>query len=58
MRDNRQWLFAPFFVTYIFMSFMFLLNLSAGVIVERFFEEKKAYAAMGKEVMLTEVQQK
>jgi len=46
MRDNRQWLFAPFFVTYIFMSFMFLLNLSAGVIVERFFEEKKAYAAM------------
>jgi len=56
VRDNRQWLFAPFFVVYIFMSFMFLLNLSVGVIVDNFMELKDDLKEEGKEIMVTEKQ--
>lgn len=52
-RDSNLWL-APMFVGYIFLSFMFLLNLSVGVIVDQFLELKRA----GKNIMLTERQQK
>jgi len=53
-RENQQWLFAPFFVIYIFTSFMFLLNLSVGVIVDNFMSLKKT----GVQVLLTDTQEK
>jgi len=50
-RDASAWM-APFFVLYIFFSFMFLLNLSVGVIVDKFMDLKKE----GKDVLLTKAQ--
>lgn len=52
-RDAKQWVFAPFFVFYIFISFMFLLNLSVGVIVDNFMDLKQS----GTKVLLTPAQQ-
>jgi len=52
-RDANSWV-APFFAIYVFFSFMFLLNLSVGVIVDQFMELKRS----GKSVMLTPSQQK
>eukprot|EP00933_Yihiella_yeosuensis_P037205 TRINITY_DN31081_c0_g1_i1.p1 TRINITY_DN31081_c0_g1~~TRINITY_DN31081_c0_g1_i1.p1 ORF type:complete len:653 (+),score=71.78 TRINITY_DN31081_c0_g1_i1:39-1997(+) len=52
-RDNAQWIFAPFFVVYMFLSFMFIINLSVGVIVDKFMDLKES----GKvNVMMTEAQ--
>jgi len=48
----------PFFVVYIFMSFMFLLNLSVGVIVDNFMELKEELRESGGEVMMTPLQQR
>jgi len=54
LRDNQQGLWAPFFVLWIFISFMFLINLSVGVIVDKFMD----FRAQGKNMMLTERQVK
>eukprot|EP00418_Pyrodinium_bahamense_P099289 CAMPEP_0179027558 /NCGR_PEP_ID=MMETSP0796-20121207/9098_1 /TAXON_ID=73915 /ORGANISM="Pyrodinium bahamense, Strain pbaha01" /LENGTH=1012 /DNA_ID=CAMNT_0020723685 /DNA_START=8 /DNA_END=3046 /DNA_ORIENTATION=+ len=53
-RDHLDWFFAPVFVFYMAMSFMFLLNLSVGVIVDNFMDLKQT----GTEVMLTPAQQR
>jgi len=53
-RDNRQWIFAPFFSFWIFFSFMFLLNLSVGVIVDKFMDLKES----GNAVLLTDAQKR
>jgi len=53
-RDASSWI-APFFAFYIFISFMFLLNLSVGVIVDKFMDLKQE----GKDsLLLTDAQQK
>eukprot|EP00421_Protoceratium_reticulatum_P005607 CAMPEP_0168363876 /NCGR_PEP_ID=MMETSP0228-20121227/3920_1 /TAXON_ID=133427 /ORGANISM="Protoceratium reticulatum, Strain CCCM 535 (=CCMP 1889)" /LENGTH=1902 /DNA_ID=CAMNT_0008376623 /DNA_START=137 /DNA_END=5845 /DNA_ORIENTATION=+ len=59
-RDNQQWVWAPFFVFYIFFMTMFLINLSVGIIVERFFELGKTQKENnhGRKIMMTEAQAK
>lgn len=52
-RDASLWI-APFFVVYVFFSFMFLLNLSVGVIVDNFMELKQK----GTQPLLTIAQHK
>ena len=52
-RDASAWM-APFFVIYIFFSFMFLLNLSVGVIVDKFMDLRQ----QGHNVMFTQAQQR
>eukprot|EP00439_Symbiodinium_sp_Y106_P086940 s8_g37.t1 len=55
MRDHQQWVFAPFFVVYMIFSNMFIINLSVGVIVDKFMDLKQS----GKDdILLTPAQQK
>jgi len=55
IRDNQQWIFAPFFVVYMIFSNMFIINLSVGVIVDKFMDLKES----GKDdILLTPAQQK
>ncbi|CAK9065858.1 unnamed protein product [Durusdinium trenchii] len=39
-RDNNETLWVPFFMLYMFFSNMFIVNLSVGVIVDKFMEMK------------------
>jgi len=54
VRDNQVMPFAWFFVVYIAFSFMFLLNLSVGVITDRYMDLKQA----GQETTLTDAQKR
>ncbi|CAE8631108.1 unnamed protein product [Polarella glacialis] len=54
VRDYQMGLWAPFFVLWIFLSFMFLINLSVGVIVDKFMD----FRAAGKSLGMTPNQQK
>ncbi|CAE7748709.1 unnamed protein product [Symbiodinium sp. CCMP2592] len=51
-RDNQEMLWVPFFMLYLFFSNMFIINLSVGVIVDKFMSMKQSNTA----VMLTEPQ--
>ncbi|CAE7614492.1 Cacna1s, partial [Symbiodinium sp. CCMP2456] len=51
-RDNQETLWVPFFMLYLFFSNMFIINLSVGVIVDKFMSMKQSNTA----VMLTEPQ--
>jgi len=52
LRDNNQWHMALGFCFYIFFSFMFIVNLAVGVIVDQFMSLKQT----DKGAMLTETQ--
>lgn len=55
VRNYSEWLFAPFFVVYMIFSHMFIINLSVGVIVDKFMDLKQS----GKrDVLLTTAQLK
>ncbi|CAJ1425741.1 unnamed protein product [Effrenium voratum] len=55
IRDNSEWIFAPFFVVYMIFSNMFIINLSVGVIVDKFMDLKQS----GKDsIILTRAQLK
>ncbi|CAE8629440.1 unnamed protein product, partial [Polarella glacialis] len=55
IRDYNQWAFVPFFMVYMFFSAMFIINLSVGVIVDKFMDLKHAGAG---DLMLTDAQRK
>jgi len=54
LRDTNFLFYAPLFVVWIFLSFMFLLNLGVGVIVDKFMSMRMS----GQELFLTEAQKK
>lgn len=55
IRNYSEWMFAPFFVVYMIFSNMFIINLSVGVIVDKFMDLKQS----GKrDVILTSAQVK
>mmetsp|Transcript_4740 Transcript_4740/g.8379 ORF Transcript_4740/g.8379 Transcript_4740/m.8379 type:complete len:1851 (+) Transcript_4740:174-5726(+) len=54
VRDVLHYIWAPFFSAWIFLSFMFLINLSVGVIVDKFVDIKN----QGAPSLLTDSQQK
>eukprot|EP00930_Biecheleria_cincta_P038314 TRINITY_DN2632_c0_g4_i1.p1 TRINITY_DN2632_c0_g4~~TRINITY_DN2632_c0_g4_i1.p1 ORF type:complete len:1915 (+),score=307.93 TRINITY_DN2632_c0_g4_i1:101-5845(+) len=41
IRDNNEWLWAPLFTLYMLFSNMFIINLSVGVIVDKFMDLKQ-----------------
>jgi len=53
-RDHNETLWVPFFMLYIFFSNMFIINLSVGVIVDKFMSQKQANSS----VCLTDPQKK
>eukprot|EP00931_Biecheleriopsis_adriatica_P029753 TRINITY_DN17609_c4_g1_i1.p1 TRINITY_DN17609_c4_g1~~TRINITY_DN17609_c4_g1_i1.p1 ORF type:complete len:1956 (-),score=450.68 TRINITY_DN17609_c4_g1_i1:314-6181(-) len=53
IRDYQQWVFAPFFVAYMTFSNMFIINLSVGVIVDKFMDLKQSGKS---DIMLTPAQ--
>jgi len=53
VRDTNHPLWMVLFVFWIFLSFMFLMNLGVGVIVDRFMEEREK----GRDYLLTPAQQ-
>jgi len=40
-RDTSQWIWAPIFCIYMFLSFFFLFNVAVGLIVQKFCEKKE-----------------
>mmetsp|Transcript_59235 Transcript_59235/g.105254 ORF Transcript_59235/g.105254 Transcript_59235/m.105254 type:complete len:1938 (-) Transcript_59235:102-5915(-) len=53
LRDTNEVLFVLFFMVYMFFSFMFIINLSVGVIVDKFMDLKES----GKgDILLTQAQ--
>lgn len=59
LRDTSTYFWAPFFVLWIFLSFMFLVNLAVGIIADKFMDERdKNSSANGGEFMLTDWQRK
>eukprot|EP00434_Breviolum_minutum_P026450 symbB.v1.2.023384.t1/scaffold2106.1/size89218/3 len=42
IRNYSEWIFAPFFVVYMIFSHMFIINLSVGVIVDKFMDLKQS----------------
>jgi len=58
LRDTSMYFWAPFFVLWIFLSFMFLVNLAVGIIADKFMDERDKSALEGGAVLLTVSQRK